>query len=44
MAVSDARCLQVYEQELTKNTTERARVTEEFDSDIRRFKELKGIK
>ena len=42
--VNTVKGLQVYEQELTKNTTERARVTEEFDSDIRRFKELKGIK
>ena len=36
--------LQVYEQELAKNTTERERVTQEFGADIGRFKELKGIK
>jgi hypothetical protein len=42
--VSTVKGLQVYEQELAKNTTERARVTSEFDADISRFKELKGIK
>ena len=42
--VNTVKGLQVYEQELTKNTTERARVTEEFGADISRFKELKGIK
>ena len=36
--------LQVYEQELTKNTSERERLTREFGADIQRFKELKGIK
>jgi hypothetical protein len=42
--VNTVKGLQVYEQELTKNTTERERVTREFASDIARFKELKGIK
>jgi hypothetical protein len=42
--VNTVNGLQVYEQELTKNTTERERVTREFASDIARFKELKGIK
>ncbi len=42
--VNTVKGLQVYEQELIKNTTERARVTEEFGADISRFKELKGIK
>jgi hypothetical protein len=42
--VNTVKGLQVYEQELAKNTTERARVTAEFAADIARFKELKGIK
>jgi hypothetical protein len=42
--VNTVKGLQVYEQELTKNTTERARVADEFGADISRFKELKGIK
>ena len=42
--VNTVKGLQVYEQELAKNTTERARVTAEFAADISRFKELKGIK
>ena len=42
--VSTVNGLQVYEEELTKNTAERERVTNEFASDIARFKELKGIK
>jgi hypothetical protein len=41
--VSTVKGLQVYEQELAKNTTERERVTAEFAADISRFKELKGI-
>ena len=36
--------LQVYQDELAKNTTEQTRLREEFDADINRFKELKGIK
>ena len=35
---------QVYEQELAKNTDERNRLRAEFDADIARFKELKGVK
>jgi hypothetical protein len=42
--VNTVKGLQVYEQELAKNTTERARVADEFGADISRFKELKGIK
>jgi hypothetical protein len=42
--VNTVKGLQVYEQELAKNTTERERVTQEFGADIGRFKELKGIK
>jgi hypothetical protein len=42
--VNTVKSLQVYEQELTKNTTERERVAREFAADISRFKELKGIK
>jgi len=42
--VNTVKGLQVYEQELTKNTAERERVTQEFAADISRFKELKGIK
>jgi len=42
--VNTVKGLQVYEQELAKNTEERERVAREFASDIARFKELKGIK
>jgi hypothetical protein len=42
--VNTVKGLQVYEQELSKNTDERARVTQEFSADISRFKELKGLK
>jgi len=35
---------QVYEQQLAKNTDERNRLRTEFDADIARFKELKGVK
>jgi hypothetical protein len=42
--VNTVKSLQVYEQELNKNTAERARLTEEFASDIARFKELKGTR
>ena len=41
--VNTVKGLQVYEQELTKNTAERERVAQEFAADISRFKELKGI-
>ncbi len=42
--VNTVKGLQVYEQELTKNTAERERLTREFAADIQRFKELKGVK
>ena len=42
--VNTVKGLQVYEQELTKNTAERERLTREFGADIQRFRELKGIK
>ena len=42
--VNTVKGLQVYEQELAKNTLERERLAQEFGSDIARFKELKGIK
>jgi hypothetical protein len=41
--VNTVKGLQVYEQELTKNTAERERLAREFGADIQRFKELKGI-
>jgi hypothetical protein len=41
--VNTVNGLQVYEQELTKNTAEQERLRTEFASDIARFKELKGI-
>jgi hypothetical protein len=42
--VNTVKGLQVYEEELAKNTVERERVAAEFGADISRFKELKGIK
>jgi hypothetical protein len=42
--VNTVNGLQVYQQELAKNTEEQQRLRGEFDSDIARFKELKGIK
>jgi hypothetical protein len=42
--VNTVKGLQVYEQELTKNTAERERLAREFGADIQRFKELRGIK
>ena len=42
--VNTVKGLQVYEQELTKNTSERERLTREFGADIQRFKELRGLK
>jgi hypothetical protein len=42
--VNTVNGLQVYEEELTKNTAERNQLRAEFDADITRFKELKGIK
>ena len=42
--VNTVKGLQVYEQELTKNTAERERLAREFGADIQRFRELKGVK
>jgi hypothetical protein len=42
--VNTVNGLQVYEQELAKNTTEQNRLRTEFDADIARFKQLKGVK
>jgi hypothetical protein len=42
--VNTVNGLQVYRQELAKNTTEQQRLRSEFDADIARFKELKGIR
>jgi hypothetical protein len=41
--VSTVNGLQVYEQQLAKNTAEQARLKAEFGADIARFKELKGL-
>jgi hypothetical protein len=42
--VNTVNGLQVYREELAKNTVEQTRLRDEFGSDIARFKELKGIK
>jgi len=42
--VNTVNGLQVYQEELAKNTTEQTRLRSEFDADIARFKELKGIR
>ena len=42
--VNTVNGLQVYEQELAKNTAEQQKLREEFAADITRFKQLKGIK
>lgn len=42
--VSTVNGLQVYEQELVKNTTEQSALSAAFEADITRYKELKGIK
>jgi hypothetical protein len=42
--VNTVNGLQVYQEELAKNTAERNQLRAEFDADITRFKELKGIK
>lgn len=42
--VGTVKGLQVYEQELAKNTVERERVAREFEADIKRFRELKGTR
>jgi len=41
--VNTVNGLQVYEQELAKNTTEQDKLRTEFAADIARFKELKGL-
>ncbi len=41
--VNTVNGLQVYRQELAKNTAEQDRIRADFDSDIARFKELKGL-
>jgi hypothetical protein len=41
--VNTVNGLQVYEQALVKNTTEQNRLRAEFDADIARFKQLKGV-
>ena len=42
--VNTVNGLQVYQEELAKNTTERDELRAAFDADITRFKELKGIR
>jgi hypothetical protein len=42
--VNTVNGLQVYEEQLAKNTAERDRLRAEFNADITRFKELKGVK
>jgi hypothetical protein len=42
--VNTVNGLQVYQQELAKNLHEQQELRSEFDADITRFKELKGIK
>jgi hypothetical protein len=42
--VNTVNGLQVYQQELAKNLQEQQELRSNFDSDIERFKELKGIK
>jgi hypothetical protein len=42
--VNTVNGLQVYQQELAKNTAEQDKLRTEFGSDIARFKELKGLK
>ena len=41
--VNTVNGLQVYQQELAKNTDEQTRLQQEFGDDIARFKELKGV-
>jgi hypothetical protein len=42
--VNTVNGLHVYEEELVKNTAEREKLRAEFEADITRFKELKGVK
>ena len=41
--VNTVNGLQVYQQELAKNTTEQQKLRTEFNADIARFKQLKGV-
>jgi hypothetical protein len=41
--VNTVNGLQVYQEELAKNTSEQTRLREDFDRDIARFKELRGL-
>jgi len=41
--VNTVNGLQVYQEELAKNTSEQTRLREDFERDIARFKELKGL-
>lgn len=41
--VNTVKSLQVYQEELTKNTAERDRLRAEFEADIKRFEELKRV-
>jgi len=41
--VNTVNGLRVYGEELARNTAERDKLRAEFDADIKRFKELKGI-
>jgi hypothetical protein len=41
--VNTVNGLKVYQEELTKNTAEQTRIRDEFDRDIARYKELKGL-
>lgn len=42
--VNTVNGLQVYQEELAKNTAEQDKMRREFDADIARFKELKGVR
>jgi hypothetical protein len=42
--VNTVNGLRVYQQSLDSNTKEQAQLRESFAADIKRFKELKGIK
>jgi len=42
--VNTVNGLQVYQEELAKNTAEQEKLRAEFDADITRFRELKGVK
>jgi uncharacterized protein DUF4124 len=42
--VSSVNGMRVYEESLASNRKEQAQLNEQFDSDVRRFKELKGLR